>query len=112
MIIIYHENYKLSRKKLKKIRKKSEQKEDTIFSAIRPGMVSFNRCLFFKIIGSLINTGGNMFRRICFTVIFLGAAALGCFAQTAALRDYVGMISQNFHPDIVDYLRGAGYGTA
>ena len=46
-----------------------------------------------------------MYRRIFFTVILM-SAALGCFAQTSALRDYVGMISQNFHPDIVEYLRG------
>jgi serine protease Do len=32
-------------------------------------------------------------------------AAVFAFGQTAALRDYVGMISQGFHPDIVSFLQ-------
>jgi serine protease Do len=37
----------------------------------------------------------------CFVLIFIAGFAFG---QTAALRDYVGMISQGFHPDIVTFL--------
>jgi serine protease Do len=36
-------------------------------------------------------------------VLILGTG-LCCFGQPAALRDYVGLINQSFHPDIVAYL--------
>jgi len=38
----------------------------------------------------------------CFILIFIAGFAFG---QTAALRDYVGMISQGFHPDIISFLQ-------
>jgi serine protease Do len=45
-----------------------------------------------------------MFRRsFLVTVIIFSAGAL-CFSQTESLRDYVGLINQTFHPDIVAYL--------
>ncbi|MDR0494669.1 MAG: serine protease [Treponema sp.] len=46
-----------------------------------------------------------MLRRSILCVVLLFAACLTCFGQTAALRDYVGMISQGFHPDIVTFLQ-------
>lgn len=46
-----------------------------------------------------------MYRHILLTVMLIFAAALNCFGQTAVLRDYVGMISQTFHPDVVTYLQ-------
>lgn len=47
-----------------------------------------------------------MFRRIFLAVIITFAAGAFCFGQSAgALRDYVGLINQTFHPDIVAYLQ-------
>jgi serine protease Do len=43
-------------------------------------------------------------RRIFFFCLFMFAASLACFGQASALRDYVGMISQSFHPDIVSIM--------
>ena len=40
---------------------------------------------------------------LCFILVFF--ACFACFGQTAALRDYVGMISQGFHPDIITFLQ-------
>jgi serine protease Do len=37
--------------------------------------------------------------------LFLTAAIGICFGQTSALREYVGMISQTFHPDAVEFLQ-------
>jgi serine protease Do len=39
---------------------------------------------------------------LCLILIFIAGFAFG---QTSALRDYVGMISQNFHPDIISLLQ-------
>jgi serine protease Do len=43
-------------------------------------------------------------RRIFFFCALLLTAGHCIFSQTAALRDYVGMISQSFHPDAVSFL--------
>ncbi len=48
-----------------------------------------------------------MARRLFFLVVVLGLSG-GVFGQTSALRDYVGMISQGFHPDINEYLQRLG----
>jgi serine protease Do len=46
-----------------------------------------------------------MLRRIFFVFIMTLNAGAFCFGQTpGALRDYVGLINQTFHPDIVAYL--------
>jgi serine protease Do len=45
-----------------------------------------------------------MFRRIFLTITVILWAGVSCFAQTGVLRDYVGLINQTFHPDIVTYL--------
>ncbi|MDR2575713.1 MAG: serine protease [Treponema sp.] len=45
-----------------------------------------------------------MSRKFIFCFVFLFIAGFA-FAQTSALRDYVGMISQGFHPDIVSFLQ-------
>jgi serine protease Do len=46
-----------------------------------------------------------MFRRIFFVFILTFSAGGFCFGQTpGALRDYVGLINQTFHPDVVSYL--------
>ncbi|GHV95887.1 hypothetical protein AGMMS50293_22070 [Spirochaetia bacterium] len=44
-----------------------------------------------------------MNKRILFGIVLITTAGL-CFGQTSALRDYVGMISQTFHPDVVTFL--------
>ena len=49
-------------------------------------------------VGMMIN------RRIFFVCILMCIASLPCFGQASAIRDYVGMISQSFHPDIVSYM--------
>jgi serine protease Do len=58
-------------------------------------------------------------RRLIIGVVLLLAVGFSCFGQTAALRDYVGMISQSFHPDVVTFLQKLksdlerrGYGAA
>jgi len=45
-----------------------------------------------------------MSRKFIFCFVFLFIAGFA-FGQTSALRDYVGMISQGFHPDIVSFLQ-------
>ena len=45
-----------------------------------------------------------MLRRIIIFFMLTLSGGLACFGQTSALRDYVGMISQNFHPNIVSYM--------
>jgi serine protease Do len=45
-----------------------------------------------------------MVRRIFFVILMSVCAGVFCFGQTGALRDYVGLINQTFHPDIVAYL--------
>jgi serine protease Do len=45
-----------------------------------------------------------MFRRLLFCLILMGIVAFSGFGQASAIRDYVGMISQTFHPDIVSYM--------
>ncbi|MDR1899691.1 MAG: serine protease [Treponema sp.] len=45
-----------------------------------------------------------MFRRVLLTTILTAGAAVCCFGQTSLLRDYVGLINQTFHPDIVAYM--------
>jgi serine protease Do len=47
--------------------------------------------------------GGPPLRRILFLFLILSGTAF-CFGQTEILRDYVGLINQSFHPDIVSYL--------
>jgi serine protease Do len=46
-------------------------------------------------------------RSIIIGVVLLFFACFACFGQTspAALRDYVGMISQGFHPDVITFLQ-------
>jgi serine protease Do len=46
-----------------------------------------------------------MFRRGFYTIILLFCTGFYCFGQAGALRDYVGLINQTFHPDIVAYLQ-------
>jgi serine protease Do len=46
-----------------------------------------------------------MFRRILLMMILILSAGSFCFGQTGALRDYVGLINQTFHPDIVAFLQ-------
>ncbi|MDR0443074.1 MAG: serine protease [Treponema sp.] len=46
-----------------------------------------------------------MIRRSLLLIVFLFVSGTVCFGQTAALRDYVGMISQGFHPDTIEFLR-------
>jgi serine protease Do len=45
-----------------------------------------------------------MFRRIVLAAVLIFSAGAFCFGQTESLRDYVGLINQTFHPDIVAYL--------
>jgi serine protease Do len=45
-----------------------------------------------------------MLRRIVFFAVLLFLTMEAAFAQTSLLRDYVGLINQTFHPDIVAYL--------
>jgi serine protease Do len=45
-----------------------------------------------------------MERRLVLWVVLFCIAGAACFGQTAALRDYVGMISQGLHPDIITIL--------
>ena len=45
-----------------------------------------------------------MSRRIILCFTLLCAAGFACFGQASALRDYVGMISQNFHPEIISFM--------
>jgi len=45
-----------------------------------------------------------MTRRVFFCFILTCVASLACFGQASAIRDYVGMISQTFHPDIVSFM--------
>ena len=42
-------------------------------------------------------------RRILIVLIFLLSAAF-CFGQAGALRDYVGLISIRYHPDVISYM--------
>ena len=46
-----------------------------------------------------------MLRRINLFLILTLLGSLSCFGQTTALRDYVGKISQNFHPNVISYMR-------
>ena len=45
-----------------------------------------------------------MIRRILFSLILIILAGAACFGQTSVIRNYVGMISQSFHPDVVSYM--------
>jgi len=45
-----------------------------------------------------------MFRRFILSFLLIIAASAVCFGQASALRDYVGIISQTFHPDVVSYM--------
>jgi serine protease Do len=45
-----------------------------------------------------------MFRRSVFFSIVFFLCAAGGFTQTSLLREYVGLINQTFHPDIVAYM--------
>ncbi|MDR1211449.1 MAG: serine protease [Spirochaetaceae bacterium] len=46
-----------------------------------------------------------MIRRICGVFVLLCLPVLATFAQSAgAIRDYVGLINQTYHPDIVSYI--------
>ena len=45
-----------------------------------------------------------MFRRIFFAAMINFVVVSFCFGQAGALRDYVGLINQTFHPDIVTFL--------
>jgi serine protease Do len=45
-----------------------------------------------------------MYRRSFFMIVMCCVAGTFCFGQTGSLRDYVGLITQTFHPDIVAYL--------
>jgi len=46
-----------------------------------------------------------MKNRIAFFVVLI-CAQYACFGQASAIRDYVGMISQTFHPDVVSHMEG------
>jgi len=41
-----------------------------------------------------------------FCLVLVCITAFAAFGQTSAIRDYVGMISQTFHPDIVSFMQG------
>jgi serine protease Do len=45
-----------------------------------------------------------MHKRSILFLLFLLFLTAGVFGQTSALRDYVGMISQTFHPDVITFL--------
>jgi serine protease Do len=45
-----------------------------------------------------------MFRRGIFVLLIILAAGTLCFGQAGALRDYVGLLSIHYHPDVVDYM--------
>jgi serine protease Do len=45
-----------------------------------------------------------MFRRVLLISAAICSTCFFCFGQTESLRDYVGLINQSFHPDIVSYL--------
>jgi len=45
-----------------------------------------------------------MFRRFVFCLVMTTVAVFACFGQASNIRDYVGMISQTFHPDIVSFM--------
>jgi serine protease Do len=46
-----------------------------------------------------------MFRKIILTLILFLLTVSFCFGQASALRDYVGLISISYHPDIVDIMK-------
>jgi len=45
-----------------------------------------------------------MFRRGIFSLILFFLAGVFCFGQAGLLRDYVGLISIHYHPDVVAYM--------
>jgi serine protease Do len=45
-----------------------------------------------------------MIRRSVFCFVLMCIAGFAGFGQASAIRDYVGMISQNFHPDTISFL--------
>jgi serine protease Do len=45
-----------------------------------------------------------MFRKTIFVLLILLAAGSLCFGQAGVLRDYVGLLSIHYHPDVVDYM--------
>jgi len=45
-----------------------------------------------------------MFRRLFIGFLLAVSASAVCFGQASALRDYVGIISQTFHPDVVSFM--------
>jgi serine protease Do len=48
--------------------------------------------------------GGIMFRRGVFVLLIILTAGALCFGQAGALRDYVGLLSIHYHPDVVAYM--------
>ena len=45
-----------------------------------------------------------MYRRFSFALALFFLTAVFCFGQAGALRDYVGLISIRYHPDVVEYM--------
>ena len=45
-----------------------------------------------------------MLRRIIFSLALICITGFAGFGQTPVIRDFVGMISQSFHPDVVTYM--------
>ena len=45
-----------------------------------------------------------MFRRFMICVVLMGMVVFSGFGQVAELRNYIGMISQTFHPDVVSLM--------
>jgi hypothetical protein len=45
-----------------------------------------------------------MNRRISLAVVMFFLAVTLCFGQAGLLRDYVGLISIRYHPDVVSYM--------
>ena len=48
-----------------------------------------------------------MIRRVIVSFVLFWFACVACFGQASALREYVGMISQTFHPDVISYMEKA-----
>jgi len=46
-----------------------------------------------------------MFRRFVLCALLMCAVCFASFGQASALRDYVGIISQTFHPDVVKFMQ-------
>jgi serine protease Do len=61
-------------------------------------------CFFSQKMVYFLISGVFMFRRSIICFVLMCTVCFAGFGQAAAIRDYVGMISQVFHPDIVAFL--------